>query len=109
MKKLALVLFVLLAIQTWGVVGRAQADRIMYDCVIEAGPLCFYWEENAIAKLLPEGGAEKLEEKLEDARDAWEKNVVRKLSDDRSDFEKALDKAGEATKDAIEKAKEALE
>ena len=33
MKKVALVLFVLLAIQTWGVVGRAQANRITYDCV----------------------------------------------------------------------------
>jgi hypothetical protein len=108
-KKLVLVLVLLLGIETWGVVGRYQADRIMYDCVIEAGPLCFLWEENALAKLLPEGAAEKLEDSLDDARDAWEKNVVDKLSSDKSDLEKALEKAGEATEKALDAAKEALE
>lgn len=105
MKKVALVLFVLLAIETWGVVGRAHADRIVYDCVVEAGPLCFYWEQSAVAKVLPTGGAEALEEKLEDARKAWERNVMRKLKDDRNGFEKALDSASEA----LEKAKDAFD
>ncbi len=104
MKKFALVLFVLLAVETWGVVGRAQADRIVYDCVVEAGPLCFYWEQSALAKALPEGVAEKFEDKLEDARDAWEKNVT-KMFDEKDGVDKALEKANEA----LEKAKRAFD
>ncbi|MEQ8273060.1 MAG: hypothetical protein RMA76_10755 [Deltaproteobacteria bacterium] len=67
MKKVALVLFVLLAVLSWGVVGRSQADDVGTDCKAEAGPLCFYWERNAVGKTMDAAG-----DALDKAKKAFE-------------------------------------
>ena len=52
MRKLALALFLLLAAQSYGVYGAWQAQRVVYDCTAEVGPLCYAWEPSAIGKVL---------------------------------------------------------
>ncbi len=112
MKKLVALLIVLLAVETYGVYGRHQADRIMYTCEMEVGPLCFSWKENALGKLLSGDQAAALEEKLDKARKAFEEDFVDKLAQGakkKNGIEAALDQvrsklreAGEAMKDAFE-------
>jgi hypothetical protein len=101
MKKLVLILALLLAAETYGVYGRHQADRIMYNCTAEVGPLCFAWEENALGKLIGTSNAEDLEEKLEAARDAWEEDFVEKLAEG-AKRKDSLERALEDVKDAFE-------
>ncbi len=78
MKKLILVLVLLLGAQTYGVVGAAQAQRIMYTCKLEVGPLCYQWEENGLSKMLGKDNMEKLEDKLGDAKKKWEQDFIKR-------------------------------
>ena len=96
MKKLIAVLFLLLAVQSYGVYGRAQSDRIMYKCTMEVGPLCYAWEANAIGKILGTENAEEMEAQLEKMKDAWDEQFISKIEDatkEKSGVEKALDNA----------------
>ena len=107
MKKLVAILFVLLAIQSYGVYGRAQADRITYTCEWEVGPLCYRWQQNALGKLLGDDGAEELEEKLDAAKKAWEEDFMEKLTEG-ARRKNGLERALEDVKDALENAGEAM-
>ena len=97
MKTLAFVLFVLLSIQSYGVFGAYQADRILYTCTAEVGPLCFAWEESGWAKLVGPERAAELESRLAEARAAWEEGFVARFlkGDEPSSVERALQRAKE--------------
>lgn len=111
MKKLVVVLFVLLAVQSYGVYGRTQADRIMYTCEMEVGPLCFHWEQNAIGKLLGQDGAEKMEDQLDAMKKAWDEQFIERLEEatrEKSELEKAFDRAREGATKKMDQAAEKL-
>jgi hypothetical protein len=112
MKKLVVILFVLLAIQSFGVYGRARADRITHTCEWEVGPLCYYWEKNALGELIGDDASDELEEKLEAAKEAWEEDVVERLAEGarrKNSLERALDDVKEALEEAGDAVKEAFE
>lgn len=109
MKKLALVLFLLLALQSWGVYGAWQTQRILYRCTVEVGPLCYAWEETALVKAVGRDNAEKLEGKLKAAKQAFEEGFLDRLTREKSGFEEALEKAGDAAKEGLRSAQEAAE
>ncbi len=114
MRKLALVLFVLLAIQSFGVYGAYQAQRVVYRCELEVGPLCYYWQPSAIGKIIGPEPAEDLEAALEKSREAWDDTVAAGLEKlDTKSLGKALESAGKKLGDSLEKlgedAAEALE
>lgn len=112
MKKLALVLFVLLAVQSWGVYGAWQARKITQTCKAEVGPLCFLWEANTLGKLVGDTKSKELEETVEKARKAWEKSVVEKTIKDKQgkvdvdgtmrDLQKGLEEGFVKAKNAVE-------
>lgn len=109
MKKLVAILIVLLAIESYGVYGRAQADRIMYTCEVEIGPLCYSWAPNAIGKLLGEDNAEEMEEQLESMKRAWDEEFVERLEDatrEKSELERALEKARDGAAKRLDRAAE---
>lgn len=103
-KTFAFVLFVLLAVQSYGVFGAVQADRVLYTCTTEVGPLCYAWEETTWAKMLGPDRAAQLEDKLAEAKESWEKDFVERFlsQDEESDMQRALRKAKEAAEDVID-------
>jgi hypothetical protein len=107
MKKLVAILILLLAVETYGVFGRAQADKITYTCNWEVGPLCFSWEQNALGKLIGDDAADDLEEKLEKAQKAWEEDFVERLAEG-TRKKNSVERALEDVKDAIEDASDAM-
>lgn len=113
MKKLIFILFVLLAVETYGVYGASQVRRITYSCRVEIGPLCYAWQESAIGKLLGPERSKELEASLSRARRAFEEDFADKLLDAKKSgsesFDKALDDAASAAKKGLEKAKDALD
>ena len=112
MKKVALVLAILLAVQTYGVIGAAQAKRIMYTCTMELGPLCYAWEENMVGKMLGPERAAELEGTLLDAREKFEKDFAEKLAKKekgKQDLDALLEGVGEKAGEALDKAKELVE
>ena len=116
MKTVALILALLLGLQTWGVVGAAQVMGIRYSCTAEVGPLCYLWEESVLGKLLPEGDTSRIEEALADAREVFDEQFVKRLvrnKDGKLNFDrffdranKTLDKARDAAQDILEAATE---
>ena len=113
MKKLVAILIVLFAVQTYGVYGRSQADKITYKCTAELGPLCFAWEQNALGKLIGDDDmAEELEEKLDKAKEAWEEDFVERLAEGtrrKNSLERALDDVKGAIEDAGDVMKKAFD
>ena len=104
MRKLALLLFVLLVVQSFGVYGAYQAQRVVYRCKIEVGPLCYLWEPSAIGKIVGSDPAAELEATLERSRDTWDEQVAKRLDRiDTKDVGKALEKAGKALGEGLEK------
>jgi len=78
MKKLAFVLALLLAVQTWGVIGAQQAKRVTHTCKLEVGPLCYYWEKNTLGKIFDKDHGEEIEDALMEGREAA-KEALEKL------------------------------
>jgi hypothetical protein len=111
MKTFALVLFLLLAVQTWGVVGAWRTNGIRYKCTLELGPLCYTWEETSVSKLLGDEKIEEIEDALGDAKDVWEKEVVEKISNStkKAGIDKVLDDVSEMAKEGAENAKKVIE
>lgn len=114
MKYLAAILALLLAGQSYGVYGAAQADRIMYTCTLEAGPLCFAWELNVLGEFLGEDKVFDLEDQLEAAKKKLDadfiENIVSASKDDgKSGLKGLLKSASEVASDALEKAKKAAD
>lgn len=104
MRKLALVLFVLLAVQSFGVYGAYQAQRVVYRCELEVGPLCYYWEPSAIGKIIGSDPSEDVEAALEKSRKTWDETVAKGLDAiDTEDLGKALEKAGKKLGEGLEK------
>ena len=54
-----------LAVQSYGVYGAYQADRLAYTCVEDVGPLCYIWEESAFARLVGLEEANRLEDEYQ--------------------------------------------
>ena len=79
MKKLVLFLLVIIAVQSYGIYGASQASRIVYTCELEVGPLCYHWSETTLSKTLGVENAEKLEEKLAEAKKSFEKDFLEKF------------------------------
>ena len=111
MKKLVLVLLLLLGAQTYGVYGAWQAERILYRCTLEVGPLCYAWQETTLVKALGKDNAEKLEGKLKAAKDAFEEDFIERLSEKKRSggLQGALEKVEEVAKEGLQTAKEAAE
>ncbi len=105
MKALVAILVLLLAVETYGVYGRAQADRLVAHCTLQAGPLCFAWKENALGKLLGPAPSKEVEEKLVVAKKAWEEAFEDKIAK-RLETREGID---DLVTDARKKAKEALD
>lgn len=104
MRKLALVLFVLLAIQSFGVYGAHQAKRVVFQCKLEVGPLCYYWEPSAIGKIVGADPAKEVEAALEKSREAWDEQVAKRLDKlDTKEIGKALEGAGKKLGEGLEK------
>lgn len=110
MKILALILFVLLAVQSYGVFGAFMADRIVYKCTLEAGPLCYRWEESRISKFLGKETAEKMEEKLFKAKQDWDERFAEQLEKRNSgDLKEVLQDAEKAAVEGLKTARETAE
>jgi len=104
MRKLVLLLCLLLAVQSYGVYGAWQARRVVYDCTVEVGPLCYAWELSAIGKVLGVSPAQDVEDALEKSRDAWDQQVAKRLKKvDGKDVKKAVDDAADRLGEAFEK------
>jgi hypothetical protein len=111
-KKLALILLVLFAIETYGVYGAAMAKKVTHKCTLEVGPLCYAWEKNALGKILGDKPTAEIEDALEKAKKTWEDEVVDRASkakDPGTSIEKALKNAAESVKDGLHDAKEKIE
>ncbi|MCK6546212.1 hypothetical protein L6R52_10210 [Myxococcota bacterium] len=110
MKKLALVLFLLLAVQSYGVYGAAVTKKVTKTCTLEVGPLCYAWEDNAIGKLLGDKNSKQLDEALQKAKKAWEKDFIEKTVKQKSgSMEKLLDDVKGGLEDGVDTAKKAVE
>jgi hypothetical protein len=107
MKKLVVILLLLLAVETYGVYGRSQADRITYNCELEVGPLCYQWKKNVLGELIGENTGDELEKKLEEAKKAWEEDFVQKLAEG-TKRKNSLDRALQDLKDAFREMKDAF-
>lgn len=102
MKKVAIILLLLLAIESYGVWGAAEARHITVTCTLEVGPLCYAWEPSAIGKILGADGSHDLEAALAKARKSWEDEFVERAMEAKksgaSGFQHALDDATRAMK-----------
>jgi len=115
MKKLVVLLLAIVLIQSYGIFGAIQAERLIYTCEVEVGPLCYSWKENAFTKLVGNENAEQIEKKLEDAKKSFEEDFVKKFlgKDEKKsglggffkkvtkEASKGLDKAKQAADDVI--------
>src|SRR5262245_33167002 len=108
MKKFALLIFVLFAIETWGVIGAWQTQRVTRTCNMKVGPLCFAWEENALGKMLGEKKSDELDDALAKAKEVWEKDFVEKAAK-KKDVDKALDDVRDGIEEAKKKVQETVE
>ena len=108
MKLLVAILASLLIVETYGVYGAWKAERLAFTCNLRMGPLCYAWEESALGKVLGTEKAEALEGKLQEAKTAWEEEVIEKTlrAADEGELERALDHAGDAVKEALDAARE---
>lgn len=109
MRSFAALLFLLFAVQTWGVVGAWRTQGIRHKCTMPIGPLCYAWEETAVSKLLGEDKLDEIEDALEEAKDRWETDVVDKLAKKGGSIEKVLDDVAEMAKEGAENAKKVIE
>jgi hypothetical protein len=112
MKKLILVLLAIVLIQSYGIYGAAQAQRIIYTCELELGPLCYSWKENAFTKIVGGENAEKIEKKLDDAKESFEKDFLDKFT--KGDKQKQrwndfLNTVSETANEGLDKAKKAAD
>ena len=112
MKKVVAILFALLAVQSYGVYGRSQADRIVFSCELDVGPLCYSWKPNGLARLIGTDGAANLESRLEQLKEAWDEQFIERIqrhTEKKSELQKALDgmhqKATKKLDQAAEKVK----
>ena len=112
MKKLVFLLFAIVLIQSYGIYGAAQAQRIIYTCEVEVGPLCYAWKANAFTKIVGGENAEKMEKKLKEAKKSFEKDFLDKFtngSKDKSKWDDFLDSVSETASEGFDKAKEAAD
>jgi len=96
LKKLFAIVLVLFGIETWGVFGAWRTDGVMYNCTLDAGPLCFWWEESGVTKLLGKDAAEKMEEGFKSAQERWKKGFLDKTQKGKNGLDELLEKAKEA-------------
>lgn len=109
MRMLALLLFLVVVVETWGIYGGFQTSRIVYTCKIPVGPLCYYWEESAFGKLFGTGSAaRKMEDSLLETKKAVEKQFLEKAKADPKLLE-AIERAKEGAKEGLEAAGEAAD
>lgn len=107
MKKVALVLFLLLAVQSYGVYGAAVTRSVSHECTLEVGPLCYAWEPSALGKLVGVDKAKELESAVKKARKAVDEEIVEKLSGKgNKGLDKVIDDAKKAAEEGLEKAKD---
>lgn len=109
MRSLVVLLLLLFAVQTYGVVGAWQTQGIRRKCTMPIGPLCYAWEESAVSKLLGEDKLDDIEDALEDAKEKWETEVVDKLVKKGGSIEKVLDDVADMAKEGAENAKKVIE
>jgi hypothetical protein len=105
--KLLLLISLLFAVQTYGVVGAWQAKRVTRDCTLEVGPLCYAWEPNALSTLISDEQEERVAEQIEKMRELWEDKVGDKLKGKKApEIEQALKDAGDRLRESLEALKE---
>jgi len=112
MKKLVFLLFAIVLIQSYGIYGAMQAQRIIYTCEVELGPLCYSWKANAFTKIVGGENAEKMEKKLKEAKESFEKDFLDKFtkgSKENSKWADFLDSVSETANEGLDKAKEAAD
>lgn len=113
--RLVLVLFILLAVETYGVYGATMAEKPTYDCHFGLGILCFHWSQNRVGELLGEDGSRQFEERLKALEETWEREVVDRLSQPSApdargrEIEAFLERLTELGKDGLERAREAAD
>ncbi|MBI2378780.1 MAG: hypothetical protein HYV07_32595 [Deltaproteobacteria bacterium] len=105
MKALFGILLVLFVAETYGVYGRAQADRLVVSCTMPLGPLCFAWKESPLGRMLGPAPSKELEAKLLNAKREWEGAFEEKVAK-RLESHEGID---DLVTDARKKAQEALE
>lgn len=108
MRTIAFVLFLLLAIQSWGVYGAARTQGVRHRCTMKVGPLCYAWEETAVAKLLGQDRMDKVEDALAEAKEAWEEEVVEKITG-KDGIEKVLGDVKDMAEKGAENAKKLID
>ncbi len=112
MKKLVLFLLAIILVQSYGIYGAAQADRIIYSCEVELGPLCYKWKENGFTKLVGGDNAEKIEKKLTEAKESFEKDFLDKImksGEKKSKWNEFLDTVSDTASEGLDKAKKAAD
>ena len=114
-KTITLILALVVLGQSYGIYGRAQADRIMFDCTIEVGPLCYAWEKNTIGKILGERATD-VEGALKEARENIDKEFIQKLTRKKKKdksfgdiLKEASKEVGKGLENAAEAAAEAID
>lgn len=50
MKNVGVLLGVVAFVIAWGLLGKAQSDKVGYSCKVPAGPMCFVWERSGFGK-----------------------------------------------------------
>ena len=50
MKNVGILLGVAAFVIAWGLLGKAQSDKVGYTCKVPAGPMCFIWERSEFGK-----------------------------------------------------------
>lgn len=107
MKKLLVALLLIVSIQSYGIFGAVQAERIIYSCEVKLGPLCYVWKENAFSKVVGNKNAELIENKLQDAKESFEEDFLNKFLGDKEKksglsgfFDKVSKQAGKGLDEA---------
>ena len=107
--KLLLIVTVLLGIQTYGVYGGAQAQRLSYDCKVSFSILCFSWEKNKLGSFLESTeNSDELEKTLAKEQKEWEQRVVENVSRSKGRIEELFRTAGSKIQEQVDDFLEAI-
>lgn len=65
MKKIFVLLFLLLSVQSYGVYGAIRAKALHRECTVALGPLCYAWSETSADKFKAKALSDKIEKAVE--------------------------------------------
>jgi hypothetical protein len=100
-KKFLLLVLVLFAVETYGVVGASLTLGLVRTCSLRVGPLCYAWEDSRLTKLIGAERVAAMENTILGARDQFQEQLL-DLAGKKEKISGAMDLVGEQLKKAFE-------